>query len=81
VPTDVDGEPGQGVSLASGFGAGFAFDPSAAAAGFPPMGFVGGDVNQMQMMMAMQNGMGAGSFGNFPMMGKPNLILTCDSRS
>jgi hypothetical protein len=24
----------------------------------------------MQMMMAMQNGMGAGNFGNFPMMGK-----------
>lgn len=32
-------------------------------------GFAGGDMNQMQMMMAMQNGMG-GSFPNFPMMGK-----------
>lgn len=51
-----------------GFGAGFGFEPSAAG-GFPTMGF-GGDVNQMQMMMAMQNGMGAGNFGNFPMMGK-----------
>jgi hypothetical protein len=29
-----------------------------------------GDFNQMQMMMAMQNGMGAAGFGNFPMMGK-----------
>jgi hypothetical protein len=60
---------GQGVSQAPGFGAGFAFDSSAAAGGFPAMGF-GGDMNQMQMMMAMQNGMGAGNFGNFPMMGK-----------
>lgn len=33
--------------------------------GFPNMGFAGGDFNQMQMMMAMQNG----SFGGFPMMG------------
>lgn len=30
----------------------------------------GGDFNQMQMMMAMQNGMGPNSFGGFPMMGK-----------
>lgn len=28
-----------------------------------------GDYNQMQMMMAMQNGMGPNSFGNFSMMG------------
>lgn len=28
-----------------------------------------GDFNQMQMMMAMQNGMGSNTFGNFPMMG------------
>lgn len=27
-----------------------------------------GDMNQMQMMMAMQNGMGPNSFGGFPMM-------------
>lgn len=39
-----------------------------AAGGFPGMG-MGGDFNQMQMLMAMQNGMGAGGFGNFPMMG------------
>lgn len=59
---------GQGVSQTPGFGAGFGFDPSAAGA-FPGMGF-GGDFNQMQMMMAMQNGMAPGVFGNFPMMGK-----------
>lgn len=35
---------------------------------FPNMNF-GGDFNQMQMMMAMQNGM-APNFGGFPMMGK-----------
>ncbi|RCI08405.1 hypothetical protein L249_8777 [Ophiocordyceps polyrhachis-furcata BCC 54312] len=29
----------------------------------------GGDLNQVQMMMAMQNGMGTASFGGFPMMG------------
>jgi hypothetical protein len=47
--------------------AGMGFDAS--AGGFPAMGF-GGDFNQMQMMMAMQNGgMGPNSFGNFPMMG------------
>jgi hypothetical protein len=28
-----------------------------------------GDFNQMQMMMAMQNGMAPNSFGGFPMMG------------
>lgn len=59
---------GQAISQTPGFGAGFGFDPSAAGA-FPGMGF-GGDFNQMQMMMAMQNGMGPGGFNNFPMMGK-----------
>ncbi len=34
------------------------------------MNFGGGDMNQMQMMMAMQNGMNPASFGSFPMMGK-----------
>lgn len=39
--------------------------------GMPNMMFSGsGDMNQMQMMMAMQNGMGPNSFGNFPMMGE-----------
>ncbi|KAG5978029.1 hypothetical protein E4U56_005507 [Claviceps arundinis] len=32
-----------------------------------------GDFNQMQMMMAMQNGMTPGSFGNFSMMGMPGM--------
>jgi hypothetical protein len=37
----------------------------------PNGGFSGsGDFNQMQMMMAMQNGMAPNSFGGFPMMGK-----------
>lgn len=35
----------------------------------------GGDFNQMQMMMAMQNGMGQNSFGGFPMMGKAPFLL------
>ncbi|KAL1866195.1 hypothetical protein Daus18300_006859 [Diaporthe australafricana] len=38
---------------------------------FPNMNF-GGDFNQMQMMMAMQNGM-APNFGGFPMMGMPGM--------
>ncbi|ROW12182.1 hypothetical protein VMCG_00201 [Cytospora schulzeri] len=38
---------------------------------FPNMNF-GGDFNQMQMMMAMQNGMGS-NFGAFPMMGMPGM--------
>ncbi|KUI58791.1 hypothetical protein VP1G_06066 [Cytospora mali] len=38
---------------------------------FPNMNF-GGDFNQMQMMMAMQNGM-APNFGAFPMMGMPGM--------
>jgi hypothetical protein len=32
----------------------------------------GGDINHMQMMMAMQNGMASNAFGAFPMMGKLN---------
>ena len=68
---------GQAISQTPGFGAGFGLDPSAVG-GFPGMGF-GGDFNQIQMMMAMQNGMGgAGGFGNFPMMGEFNLIYLHD---
>lgn len=38
--------------------------------GFQNSNFQGqGDLNQMQMMMAMQNGMAPNSFGGFPMMG------------
>lgn len=33
-------------------------------------GGASGDYNQMQMMMAMQNGMNPSNFGGFPMMGK-----------
>ncbi|KAI0840581.1 hypothetical protein F5Y06DRAFT_243524 [Hypoxylon sp. FL0890] len=33
------------------------------------MNFANGDMNQMQMMMAMQNGMNPAAFGAFPMMG------------
>lgn len=43
---------------------------------FPNMNFGGGDfnqMNQMQMMMAMQNGMAPNSFG-FPMMGKCTFV-------
>jgi hypothetical protein len=37
---------------------------------FPNMNFAGsGDFNQMQMMMAMQNGMQPNAFGGFPLMG------------
>lgn len=67
---DANGEPisGQAISQAPGMAAGFGFNPS--AGGALPMGF-GGDFNQMQMMMAMQNGgMGQNAFGNFPMMGR-----------
>ena len=46
-------------------------DPTATG-GFPGMGF-GGDMSQMMQMMAMQNGMGTGGFGNFPMMGMSSL--------
>jgi hypothetical protein len=42
------------------------------------MGF-GADYNQMQMMMAMQNGMAPGGFGNFPMMGKSSLHLSSNT--
>ena len=34
----------------------------------------GTEYNQMQMMMAMQNGMGANAFGSFPMMGMFHLL-------
>lgn len=54
----------------SDFSNGFGFD-AMAAGGFPNMVMNGtGDFNQIQMMMAMQNGMTPNSFGSFPMMGK-----------
>ncbi|KAJ3525360.1 hypothetical protein NM208_g11673 [Fusarium decemcellulare] len=43
---------------------------------FPNGSFAGsGDFNQMQMMMAMQNGMTPSSFGGFPMMGMPGMSM------
>jgi hypothetical protein len=81
---DVDGQIGQDeagrngvnsqdvgqseISQTPGFGMGF----DAMAGGFPNMGMMGagGDINQMQMMMAMQNGMAPNAFGGFPMMSK-----------
>lgn len=51
------------------FNAGFGFDPTNGP--FPSVNFGGGaDFNQMQIMLAMQSGMGPNSFGGFPMMGK-----------
>ena len=66
---NASGQPTEVASQTPAFGASFGFD-SNAAAGFPgAMGF-GGDISQMQMMMAMQNGMTPNAFGNFPIMGK-----------
>ncbi|KAB8291550.1 hypothetical protein EYC80_006351 [Monilinia laxa] len=84
VDTAVDGENGEakdtagkegeaGVAQTPAFGNGFGFDQSSTG-GFPAMGF-SGDFNQMQMMMAMQNGMAPGGFGNFPMMGMPGMNM------
>lgn len=42
------------------------------------MNFGGGDMNQMQMMMAMQNGMNPAAFGSFPMMGKSSLLVVLE---
>ncbi|KAI1144053.1 hypothetical protein F5Y05DRAFT_363476 [Hypoxylon sp. FL0543] len=39
------------------------------ASGFGMNNFANGDMSQMQMMMAMQNGMNPAAFGAFPMMG------------
>lgn len=59
-----------GMSQTPGFGMGFGFD-AASAGGFPNLAMMGqgGDFNQMQMMMNMQNGMAPNVFGAFPMMG------------
>lgn len=64
--TNTSGKPTEGATPA--FGAGFGFDGNTAAGFQGGMGF-GGDMNQMQLMMAMQNGMAPNAFGNFPMMG------------
>lgn len=46
------------------------YETGDANGGYSNMFSGSGDFNQMQMMMAMQNGMGPNSFGGFPMMGK-----------
>ena len=69
VKKDADG---QNAGFSQGFGAGFGFDASSGM-GMPGMGF-GGDMNQMQMMLAMQNGMSPAGFGNFPMMGESSHV-------
>ncbi|KAL3419253.1 pre-mRNA-splicing factor 38B [Phlyctema vagabunda] len=73
---DKDGDDqATGLQGVQGFGTGFGFDPTAAG-GFNNMAFgAGGDFNQMQMMMAMQNGMAPNNFGNFPMMGMPGMNM------
>jgi hypothetical protein len=59
-----------GMAQPLGFGVGYGFDGTGAT-GFPNMALMGqgADFNQMQMMMAMQNGMSSNAFGTFPMMG------------
>jgi hypothetical protein len=55
--------------------------PGAMEGGFQNMNYQGSDdFNQMQMMMAMQNGMGPNSFGGFPMMGMSHTLLTAISQ-
>jgi hypothetical protein len=58
----------QGAVFAGGVG----FD--SANGQFSNMNFGGGDFNQMQMMMAMKNGIPPNAFGAFPMMGKFDLL-------
>ncbi|RDW59645.1 hypothetical protein BP6252_12732 [Coleophoma cylindrospora] len=67
-----DAQPADGQSIQ---GTGASFDASGPG-GFTNMPFgTAGDFNQMQMMMAMQNGMSANGFGNFPMMGMPGMNM------
>ena len=69
---DAENDFDDGSKAQMGQGGSFAYD--AANGAFPNMGFAGtGDFSQMQMMLAMQNGMQPGAFGGFPMMG------TCSS--
>jgi len=66
---DVDGQSTKEESQTAAAGTGMGFEGTAPTAFPGAMGF-GGDMSQMQMMMAMQNGMAPNAFGNFPMMGK-----------
>ena len=54
-------QPAEGASQIPAFGTGFTFDASAGG---------GFDMHQMQMMMAMQNGIAPSAFGNFSTMGR-----------
>lgn len=65
---DTSGQPAEDPPQMPAFGAGFGFDSNSTAGFQGGMGF-GGDMNQMQMMMALQSGMAPNAFGNFPMMG------------
>ncbi|KAI6092339.1 hypothetical protein F4821DRAFT_133602 [Hypoxylon rubiginosum] len=58
------GEEDDDQTAQSGMGSGFD-----SMAGNFNMNFGNGDMNQMQMLMAMQNGMNPAAFGSFPMMG------------
>ncbi|KAJ2978808.1 hypothetical protein NUW58_g7375 [Xylaria curta] len=69
--TGEDGEEGDAVAEAGAdqseqSGVNFGFDPMNNNLN---MNFGNGDMTQMQMMMAMQNGMNPAAFGSFPMMG------------
>jgi hypothetical protein len=75
--TGEDGEKGDAVAEV---GAGQS-EQSDMSFGFDPvnnnfnMNFGSGDMTQMQMMMAMQNGMNPAAFGSFPMMGSSFLAM------
>lgn len=62
--TDVQPNTNANASFPGGFGFG------GMNGAFPNVNYGGGDLTQMQMMMAMQNGMAPNAFGAFPMMGK-----------
>ncbi|ORY69512.1 uncharacterized protein BCR38DRAFT_405223 [Pseudomassariella vexata] len=48
---------------------GVSFGQDSMNGAFNGMNIAGGDMNQMQMMMAMQNGMNPAAFGSFPVIG------------
>lgn len=76
-----DGEKGDPVAEAGAdqseqSGLNFGFDPMNNNFN---MNFGNGDMTQMQMMMAMQNGMNPAAFGSFPMMGSSFLAKRASS--
>ncbi|KXJ97507.1 hypothetical protein Micbo1qcDRAFT_230148 [Microdochium bolleyi] len=66
---DVDESFGAGDSTDDNQQSGTNYGPDNAGGNFNGIGYAGGDMNQMQMMMAMQNGMNPAAFGSFPMSG------------